>query len=62
VARGLRKMEGGKYWEVGGGSCWTAMTCVNGVDVHRGSAFAMQVAELTVAHVVVERHVFATGL
>jgi hypothetical protein len=38
------------------------MTRVNDVDVHWGSAFAMKVAELTVAHVVVERHVFATGL
>ena len=23
VARGLRKIDGGKYWFVGGGSCWT---------------------------------------
>ena len=49
-------MEGGKYCEVGGGSCWTVVRRVN------VWAFAMRIVGLTVAHVVVERHVFATGL
>jgi hypothetical protein len=30
VAMRLRKMEGGKYWGVGGGSCWTVVRGVNG--------------------------------
>jgi hypothetical protein len=62
VARGLRKMEGGKYFEVGGGSCWTVVRCVN-VWVHRDFGFRYEDGgALTVAHVVVKRHVFATGL
>ena len=30
VAIGLRKMERGKYCEVGGGSCWTVVRFVRG--------------------------------
>ena len=56
MAKGLRKTEGGKYCEVGGGSCWTVVRRVS------DWAFAMRIVRLTVAHVVVEWHVFATGL
>jgi len=57
VAKELRKMERGKKLSMGGGSCWTVVERVNG-EVGR----SMRTVELTVAHIVVEWHIFAARL
>jgi hypothetical protein len=45
VARGLRKIEEGKYWDVGGGSCWTG-------DVGQYVLSSLSITEVVEVHTV----------